>query len=63
MDDRGFFLTGQAISKQLAAMPSELYLVRNDKSSSAQQLSADAACLILIDTVSQNGPQSTIRGR
>jgi len=28
MDDRGFFLTGQAISKQLAAMPSELYLVR-----------------------------------
>src|ERR1022692_299782 len=29
----------------------------NDKSSSAQQLSADRACLI--DTVSQNGPQST----
>ncbi len=28
MDDRGFFLTWQAISKQLAAMPSELYLVR-----------------------------------
>src|ERR1039458_853368 len=29
----------------------------NDKSSSAQQLSEDRACLI--DTVSQNGPQST----
>jgi hypothetical protein len=28
MDDRGFFLTWQAISKQLRAMPSELYLVR-----------------------------------
>jgi hypothetical protein len=28
MDDRGFFLTWHAISKQLAAMPSELYLVR-----------------------------------
>ena len=28
MDDRGFFLTLQAIRKQLAAMPSELYLVR-----------------------------------
>ena len=28
MDDRGFFLTWRAISKQLAAMPSELYLVR-----------------------------------
>src|ERR1035438_2925059 len=28
MDDRGFFLTWQAVSKQLAAMPSELYLVR-----------------------------------
>jgi len=28
MDDRGFFLTRHAISKQLAAMPSELYLIR-----------------------------------
>jgi hypothetical protein len=28
MDDRGFFLTWQAVSKQLAAMPSERYLVR-----------------------------------
>jgi len=28
MDDRGFFLTSYAISKQLAAMPSELYLIR-----------------------------------
>ena len=28
MDDRGFFLTLQAIRKQLAAMPHELYLVR-----------------------------------
>ena len=28
MDDRGFFLTLHAVSKQLAAMPSELYLVR-----------------------------------
>jgi hypothetical protein len=28
MDDRGFFLTWHAVSKQLAAMPSELYLVR-----------------------------------
>lgn len=28
MGDRGFFLTWQAISKQLAAMPNELYLVR-----------------------------------
>jgi hypothetical protein len=28
MDDRGFFLTLQAIRRQLAAMPSELYLVR-----------------------------------
>ena len=28
MDDRGFFLTLQAIRKQLAAMPCELYLVR-----------------------------------
>jgi hypothetical protein len=28
MDNRGFFLTRQAVSKQLAAMPSELYLVR-----------------------------------
>jgi hypothetical protein len=28
VDDRGFFLTLQAIRKQLAAMPSELYLVR-----------------------------------
>jgi hypothetical protein len=28
MDDRGFFLTRHAVSKQLAAMPSELYLVR-----------------------------------
>ena len=28
MDDRGLFLTWHAISKQLAAMPSELYLIR-----------------------------------
>jgi hypothetical protein len=28
MDDRGFFLTLHAVSKQLAAMPCELYLVR-----------------------------------
>jgi len=28
MDDRGFFLTRHAVSKQLSAMPSELYLVR-----------------------------------
>jgi len=28
MDDRGFFLTLQAIGRQLAAMPNELYLVR-----------------------------------
>jgi hypothetical protein len=28
MEDRGFFLTRHAVSKQLAAMPSELYLVR-----------------------------------
>ncbi len=28
MDDRGFFLTRNAVSKQVAAMPSELYLVR-----------------------------------
>lgn len=28
MDDRGFFLTWHAVSKQLAAMPNELYLVR-----------------------------------
>jgi hypothetical protein len=28
MEDRGFFLTLQAIRKQLAAMPSELYLLR-----------------------------------
>jgi hypothetical protein len=28
MDDRGFFLTLQAIRRQLAATPSELYLVR-----------------------------------
>jgi len=28
MDDRGLFLTRNAISRQLAAMPSELYLVR-----------------------------------
>lgn len=28
MDDRGFFLTRQAIRRQLAAMPNELYLVR-----------------------------------
>ena len=28
MEDRGFFLTWQAIRRQLAAMPSELYLVR-----------------------------------
>src|SRR5439155_1946856 len=28
MDDRGFFLTLQAIRRQLAAMPNELYLVR-----------------------------------
>jgi hypothetical protein len=28
MEDRGFFLTLQAIRRQLAAMPSELYLVR-----------------------------------
>lgn len=28
MDDRGFFLTWHAISKQLAGMPSELYLIR-----------------------------------
>lgn len=28
MDDRGFFVTRHAISKQLAAMPSELYLIR-----------------------------------
>jgi len=28
MDDRGFFLTWHAVSKQLAAMPSNLYLVR-----------------------------------
>src|ERR1035441_3212370 len=28
MDDRGFFLTWQAVSKQLAAMPRELYFVR-----------------------------------
>ena len=28
MDDRGFFLTLQAIRRQLAAMPKDLYLVR-----------------------------------
>jgi hypothetical protein len=28
MEDRGFFLTLQAIRKQLAAMPNDLYLVR-----------------------------------
>ena len=28
MDDRGFFITLQAIRRQLAAMPNELYLVR-----------------------------------
>src|SRR5436309_14989097 len=28
MDDRGFFLTLQAIRRQLTAMPNELYLVR-----------------------------------
>lgn len=28
MDDRGFFLTRQAIARQLAAMPNELYLIR-----------------------------------
>jgi hypothetical protein len=28
MDDRGFFLTLQAIRRQLAAMPNELYLIR-----------------------------------
>ena len=28
MEDRGFFLTGQAIRRQLAAMPNDLYLVR-----------------------------------
>ena len=28
MDDRGFFVTWQAVSRQLTAMPSELYLVR-----------------------------------
>jgi hypothetical protein len=28
MEDRGFFLTGQAIRRQLAAMPNNLYLVR-----------------------------------
>jgi hypothetical protein len=28
MDDRGFFLTWHAVSRQLAAMPTELYLVR-----------------------------------
>ena len=28
MDNRGFFLTRQAVRKQLAAMPNELYLVR-----------------------------------
>lgn len=28
MDNRGFFLTGQAIRTQLAAMPNELYLIR-----------------------------------
>src|SRR3954451_11034746 len=29
MDDRGFFLTLQAIRRQLTGMPSELYLVRS----------------------------------
>ena len=28
MDNRGFFLTWQAIRSQLAAMPNELYLIR-----------------------------------
>ncbi len=28
MEDRGFFMTWQAVSRQLTAMPSELYLVR-----------------------------------
>ena len=28
MEDRGFFLTWQAIRRQLAATPNELYLVR-----------------------------------
>jgi hypothetical protein len=28
VDNRGFFLTWQAIRRQLAAMPNELYLVR-----------------------------------
>jgi hypothetical protein len=28
VDNRGFFLTSQAIRRQLAAMPDELYLVR-----------------------------------
>ena len=28
MEDRGFFLTLQAIRRQLAAMPNDLYLVR-----------------------------------
>lgn len=28
VEDRGFFLTGQAVRRQLAAMPNELYLIR-----------------------------------
>jgi hypothetical protein len=28
VDNRGFFLTGQAVRSHLAAMPNELYLVR-----------------------------------
>src|ERR1043166_8997758 len=28
MDDRGLFITSQAIRRQLAAMPNELYLIR-----------------------------------
>ena len=43
------------VHRRLPPLPG---LLCNDKSSSAQQLSADWPCLI--DTVSQNGPQSTI---
>jgi hypothetical protein len=45
MDDRGFVLTWQAVSEQLAAMPSELYLVRliHARSLCAFQVNASGA--------------------
>ncbi len=56
MDDRGFFLTLQAIRRRLAAMPNELYLVRLIHSQTRKALPGER-----LWTAEQLGSAATVR--